>query len=232
MHRFFISNKQDNPQKQIIPTDDLFHQLTKVLRIREQEKFVCIYDDLELLCILSEDKIQVLESKTIVLDKSRTIRLVQGVPTSKKVSLIIQKATELDADEIILWQANRSTSKIDEFDKKRDRLEKIIIEACEQSRRNDVPTLKFINKVDELDVGDSTIIVLYENEYKIDLKETLKRVESNDITLVIGPEGGIEEKEIEEFESIGAIIASLGKNILRTETAAIAALAITGAQVK
>ncbi len=102
MHRFFIFNKQNDPEKRIIPTDDLLHQLKKVLRIRETEEFICIYDNLELKCKLEGDIINVIEVKVFELCKDRKITLVQGMPTTKKVSLIVQKATELDVDHIIL----------------------------------------------------------------------------------------------------------------------------------
>ncbi len=232
MHRFFIFNKQDNPRNEIIPTDDLFHQLTKVLRIRENEKFVCIYENLELECILDKGKINVINSTEFEINKNRKITLVQGIPTNKKVSLILQKTTELDVDHIILWQANRSTSKIEDFDKKEDRLSKIIVEACEQSRRNDIPQLSFTSNLDEIDFNKSNVIVLFENENETTLKQAISNSTSRDITLVIGPEGGIEEFELEQLRNKGATIATLGKNILRTETAAIAAVAMVGFEVE
>ncbi len=226
MHRFFIFNKQAEPNNIIIPTDDLLHQLTKVLRIRKNEKFVCIYEDHEYICTIEDNKISVITSKQFTVDKNRKITLVQGIPTNKKVSMILQKATELDVDHIVLWQAKRSTSKLSDFSKKEERLKKIIVEACEQSRRNDIPNISFIEKIDQLDFENSKTIVLYENESKKTFGEAIENCGSEDINIVIGPEGGFEIDEINQFVDQGSQIATLGKNILRTETAAIASLSV------
>ncbi len=226
MHRFFIFNKQTEPNKFIIPTDDLLHQLTKVLRIRRNEEFVCIYEDHEYTCTLEDKQIIVSSSKQFTINKNRKITLVQGIPTNKKVSMILQKATELDVDEIVLWQAKRSTSKLSDFSKKEERLQKIVIEACEQSRRNDIPKISFIERIEQLDFENSKTIVLYENELKTSFGEAIKECGDNNINVVIGPEGGFEEVEVDEFINNNALIATLGKNILRTETAAIASLSV------
>ncbi len=232
MHRFFIFNKQDNPTKEIIPTNDLFHQLTKVLRIRNNEEFICIYENLELTSKLDNGKIIVIDYKEFEINKDKRITLIQGLPTNKKVSLILQKATELDVDEVILWQAKRSTSKISDFDKKEDRLNKIVVEACEQSRRNDIPKIGFEKSIDEIDLVNSNLIVLYENEHNLNIKDAINTSEQENIIIVIGPEGGFEDSEIELFKEKGASIATLGKNILRTETASIAALSIVMNEVR
>lgn len=225
MHRFFIFNKQTKPKTEIIPEKELLHQLTKVLRIRKNEEFFCIYENLELKSVLDGNIIKVIESKEFSLDKEYKITLIQGLPANKKVPLILQKATELNVDQIILWQAKRSTSKLDDLEKKKDRFEKIIIEACEQTRRNDIPMLGYINNLNDYDFNNQNVITLYENEKNIHLKQLLRKDNKN-ITVVIGPEGGLEEMEIDLLISKGSKIATLGKNILRTETASIATLAM------
>ncbi len=226
MHRFFIFNEQAEPTKLIVPTSDLLHQLTKVLRIRKNEQFVCIYENLELLCNIEGGDIIVASYKEFEVSKERKITLIQGMPTNKKVSMILQKATELDVDEIVLWQAKRSTAKISEISKKEDRFNKIIIEACEQSRRNDIPKLSFIESIDSFDFAKSQTIVLYENELEKTFGEAISACGTEDINIVIGPEGGIDVDELETFINNGSQVATLGKNILRTETAAIAALSV------
>ncbi len=232
MHRFFILNKQSEPEIRIIPTNDLFHQLKKVIRIRDNEKFICIYENLELECVLDGEEFKVLTSKTFEINKNRKLTLIQGIPTNKKVSMILQKATELDVDEIILWQSKRSTSKIEDFSKKEERLNKIIIEACEQTRRNDIPTLKFIESIEEISFNETSTITLYENEQDSSIKEFINSKQNNNIQIIIGPEGGFEDSEVEYLKNNGSYIATFGKNILRTETAAIAALSIIGYEVK
>lgn len=230
MHRFFIFDNQEQPTERIIPTDDLFHQLTKVLRIRANEEFMCIYKNLELKCILDGNEIKVIEHTEFEINKDRKITLIQALPKNKKVSLILQKATELDVDEIILWESKRSTSKLEDFSKKEERLNKIIVEACEQSRRNDIPSIKFASTIEELNINESTI-VLYENEKELTIKESINNIEK-DIIIVVGPEGGFEVSEIAYFTNNNAKISTLGKNILRTETASIAALAIVNYELR
>ncbi len=232
MHRFFITNEQTEPTKFIVPTSELLHQLTKVLRIREKEEFICIYKNLELTCRLSGSEVIVISADEFEVNKEKKITLIQGIPTNKKVSMVLQKTTELDVDEIVLWQAKRSTSKLAEFSKKEERLNKIIMEACEQSRRNDIPRLSFIETIDEFDFSDSTTIVLYENENNKTLREAISDCDSRQINVVIGPEGGITPEELEKFINKGAIVATTGKNILRTETAAIAAVAMLVYQIR
>ncbi len=226
MHRFFIFNEQSEPLKRITPTDELFHQLTKVLRIRTNEEFVCIYKNLELKCILEDKDIKVISSSEFEINKDHKITLIQGLPTNKKVSMILQKATELDVDQIVLWQAKRSTSKLSDFNKKEDRLNKIVVEACEQSRRNDIPEITFLNKLEEFDFSNSDTIVLYENEDNLTYGKAINDCATKNINIVIGPEGGIESSELKYFIDNGSSVATLGKNILRTETAAIAALSV------
>lgn len=232
MHRFFIFNEQTNPKEKIVPTSELLHQLTKVLRIRTNEEFVCIYKNLELRCVLEGSEVKVISSVEFEVKKNRKITLIQGIPTNKKVSMILQKTTELDVDEIVLWQSKRSTSKLSEFSKKEERLNKIIVEACEQSRRNDIPKLSFINDIEEFEFANSKTIILYENEDEKTIREAISDCGSEDINIVIGPEGGISPEELELFIQKGFIIATLGKNILRTETAAIAAISVLVYQLR
>lgn len=231
MHRFFIFNKQDNPTQKIVPTEDVLHQVKHVLRIRENEFFVCIYENLELVVKLEGDVFIVDGYTELELDKKRELTLIQGIPTTKKVSLIIQKAVELDVDHIYLWQAHRSTSKMEDFTKKEERLKKIIVEACEQTRRNDIPTLHFIEVLEDYDFSNSHIITMYEKEENYSMREALLSRKTNNITVVIGPEGGLEEMEVGYLIDQGSKVATFGKNILRTETAAIAALSVLNYEV-
>ncbi len=231
MHRFFIFNEQKNPYEFINPNKEILHQVKKVLRIKQNERFVCIYKNLEIIATLNNNSFKVIETKEFEIKKSNRLILIQGIPTNKKVSLILQKATELDVDEIILWNAGRSTAKLNEFSNKKERFEKIIIEACEQSRRNDIPSLSFISSLDKYNFSNKNIITLYENEEDNHIRDLIDN-SNEDIVLIIGPEGGIEPFEIEYLISKGSKIATLGKNILRTETAAIASLSIVGSIIR
>jgi 16S rRNA (uracil1498-N3)-methyltransferase len=124
--------------------------------------------------------------------------------------------------------------KFDEKDKnkKLDRWQKIAEVAAKQSLRDNIPVIKNIENVKnicKLIPEYDIVLVAYECEDKNSLKNELKKLENKDIfkiAVVIGPEGGIEEQEVEALRNAGAKIVSLGKRILRTETVALAMAAI------
>ena len=146
------------------------------------------------------------------------------------MELIIQKCTELGVKEITPVQMERSIVKLDEksANKKIERWQKIAEAAAKQSKRdgifkiNNIINIKNIcNMVENYDI----VLVPYENEEKLSLKEVLKTFNNSQnlkIAIVIGPEGGFEEKEIEILKQNNGKIITLGKRILRTETVAIA----------
>ncbi len=229
MHRFFILNHQNNPTKEIIPQKDLLNQLKKVLRIRKEEQIICIYENYELTGILVEDKIIIKDVKTFSKELEKpSINLIQGISTNKKMAMIVQKAVELNANNIIFWQAHRSTTSINDFISKKDRFEKIVLEACEQTRRNIPPVLNYLTKLENQEFGSNDLVItLYENETKIHFSQVLNDLTAYDnIYLIIGPEGGIEPFELDLLIKKGSKIVTSGKNILRTETAAYYALAV------
>ena len=144
---------------------------------------------------------------------------------------IIQKGVELGASEITPLQLNRCIVKLDAKteSKKIERWQKIAESAAKQSGRSTVPQIRGMVKVEDIaklkDEYDS-IIVCYENEKENYIKkELLKLKELNKqelrIAVVIGPEGGLEEKDVEYLKQNGAVIVTLGNRILRTETVAL-----------
>ena len=161
------------------------------------------------------------------------ITLYQGLPKFEKMELIIQKNTEVGVNEIVPVVMERTVVKLDEkqSNKKLERWQKIAEIASKQSQRDRIPKvdniikMKFMYEKLNLEEYDA-ILVAYENEKKTLLKEELKKLqkaEQNEykIAIIIGPEGGIAEGEIEMLQKIGAKCVSLGKRILRTETAGI-----------
>ena len=145
------------------------------------------------------------------------------------MELIIQKTTELGINKIIPVDMIRCVVKLDEKDirKKTERWQKIAEGAAKQSKRDIIPKIEnklklkeVTNKIKEYDI----FIVAYEEEEAQTLKQVLKKLENKNnykIGILIGPEGGIDLKEIENLKENGAIIVTLGKRILRTETAPI-----------
>ena len=157
------------------------------------------------------------------------ITLFQGIPKFEKMELIIQKNTEVGVNNIVPVIMERTVVKLDEkvASKKLDRWQKIAEIAAKQSMRDIIPNVKSIIKTKEIDVDRyDVVLVAYENEEHNMLKAELKKLESQNkqeynIAIVIGPEGGISEKEIELLDEKNVKFVSLGKRILRTETAGL-----------
>ena len=150
------------------------------------------------------------------------------------MELIIQKAVELGVNSIIPLKLTRCVVKLDNKTelKKIERWQKIAESAAKQSGRLNIPKIENVTNIQNLasKIKDyDIIIVCYENEKLNTLKSELKKLEKQKHTrigIVIGPEGGIEEKEIQELEQNGAKIVTLGNRILRTETVALNVLSI------
>lgn len=143
------------------------------------------------------------------------------------MELIIQKTTEIGVKKIIPVAMERSIVKLNEKDgkKKIERWQKIAEVAAKQSKRDIIPKIENIIKMSDLCSeikAYELFIVAYENEGEITLKQVLQENKGiRKIGVLIGPEGGIDEKEIEKLVQNGAKTISLGKRILRTETAPI-----------
>ncbi|HUT53566.1 MAG TPA: 16S rRNA (uracil(1498)-N(3))-methyltransferase [bacterium] len=159
------------------------------------------------------------------------IILLQALPDKERMELIIEKAAELGADVIVPWKAERGVG-LDERDarqKKSRGWQKRALKAARQCRRGKVP---FIAPYADLDAaldyaaGADLKIVLWE-EARAPLKKILESTAApRSVAIMIGPEGGLTPAEVETAERSGFISASLGPRVLRTETAAIAALAL------
>lgn len=239
MPKFFVKENQIKNNKIEIIGEDVNH-IINVLRMRNGEILkVCNRDTGENYLV----KIINAQSNSIICDiqekindtaeSNINITLYQGLPKFEKMELIIQKNTEVGVNEIVPVVMERTVVKLDEkqSNKKLERWQKIAEIASKQSQRDRIPKvdniikMKFMYEKLNLEEYDA-ILVAYENEKKILLKEELKKLqkaEQNEykIAIIIGPEGGIAEGEIEMLQKIGAKCVSLGKRILRTETAGI-----------
>lgn len=156
------------------------------------------------------------------------IYLFQGLPKSDKLELIIQKTVELGVAGIIPVEMNRSIVKLDEKKKssKRERWQAIAESAAKQSKRNIVPEVFDVTtykQAMEKAKGLDLLLVPYENENGMKATaDALSNIKvGSSIGILIGPEGGFEEKEVAQAIEAGGISISLGNRILRTETAAI-----------
>jgi 16S rRNA (uracil1498-N3)-methyltransferase len=150
-------------------------------------------------------------------------------PKGDKLEHVIQKATELGAYEIVAFPSARCVSKPDEksLKKKLERWQKIAASAAEQSGRGRVPQVVVLGSYKEAlsrAVNAHKAILFYENERATTLRMALEEKPFETISLLTGPEGGLELSEVEQAKNAGFDICTLGSRILRCETAPLCAL--------
>jgi 16S rRNA (uracil1498-N3)-methyltransferase len=168
------------------------------------------------------------------LSPAVNIHLVQGLPKGEKMEFIVQKAVEIGVHSIYPLQCRRSVAQLkqDTVEKKVRRWEAIAREACKQSGRNRFLKITPLFGLAELLtlMGNRPAIVLYEKEQNTGYKQVLRSLMPGcfrkDLFLLVGPEGGWDEGEIEELVHQGVHSASLGSRVLRTETAGLIASAL------
>ena len=237
MYNFFIKDLDLTSDVYNVTGAD-FNHLKNVLRMKIGDELLISDGTKSHLC-----KIQDFTSDTAVcrllerdyLDTSLPleIHLFQGLPKSDKMELIIQKAVELGVTEITPVEMNRSIVKIEEKkkDQKTARWQSIAESAAKQSKRNIIPKInspvnykKALDSIKDLDV----LLIPYESKNGMeDTKSALCALKRGfKVGIMIGPEGGFDIKEIEDGLAVGGKVISLGKRILRTETAAITAVAM------
>ncbi len=237
MHRFFVNPDQIEENRITIVGNDVNH-MKNVLRMHKNDEIIiCDGHGSNYYCIIKD-----IESDSIVADvtlKKRSeaelkskIYLFQGLPKQGKMELIIQKAVELGVHEIIPVVTSRSVVKIKKQNaaKKLARWNKISESAAKQSGRGIMPIVNDIMDYDEALVYAQkmdTTIVPYENADNInETKALISSLDMKKIGVFIGPEGGFSLDEVDKAKQQGANIITLGKRILRTETAGLAILSL------
>ncbi len=232
MNRFFVEEKQIDGDRIWIDGSDLKH-IRDVLRLREGEK-------IEVSCNSNTYISEIIElgKKEVILkivdrykgknEPSNYIILYQGLAKGSKMDTILQKCTEIGVSEFYPLETSRAVVKIKNEKKsssKVKRWQEITDQAAKQSKRDILPKVNKVLSFDQMIKSlekEKNIIVPYEEERQRSIKSGLKNIEDKKIHLIIGPEGGFEEEEIEKLKMIGANIVSLGPRILRTETAGLA----------
>ena len=159
------------------------------------------------------------------------ITIYQGMPKGDKLDEILQKATELGVARLVPFIAERSVSRpeSDRIDRKRQRWEKIVQEAARQSGRSGVPTVGFANSLAAAVAGEQSElrIILWEEERQQGLRQLLAAPgQPESVAVIVGPEGGLTGAEVAVARAAGFVPVSLGRRILRTETAGPAMAAI------
>ncbi|MEG0277037.1 MAG: RsmE family RNA methyltransferase [Coprobacillus sp.] len=237
MQRYFINEKCINDNE--IKIDDYNHKhMQRVMRYKNGQSVICIlpsqqtfeYEIIDIENGLLKQKCEVKEDHELDVD----VTLIYGLPKSDKLELVLQKATELGVKRIVPFLSKRSIIKTDQksFDKKRERYERILKEASEQSYRQVIPELTSLATITDLSLYLSNInLVAYEETSKNGQHSALFKALNCDyhsITIVVGPEGGFEQSEIDIMKSMGIKECSLGKRILRSETAPLYMLSVIG----
>lgn len=212
-----------------------YNHIANVLRMKTGDVLLVSDNGVSNLCEILEFsgdsvKVKIIEENYNDTELPVKFCLFQGLPKSDKMELIIQKCVELGVYEIYPVEMSRCVVKIDEKKKasKIARWQSIAESAAKQSKRNTVPRVNGIlsfrqalEKAKETDL----FLVPYENKNGMkDTADSLSKIKKGmTVGIIIGPEGGFDDKEIESLKDLGSVI-SLGKRILRTETAAITAL--------
>ena len=217
MQQYFCREKLEIGKTIRLDDEDLYH-LRKVLRKDSSYRFRVADNEGNIyFCHLLNDKECICdeycdENNELEYDITCILSLVK----SDKFELCLQKLTELGVNRIVPYDAYRSVMKIND-DKKLSRFQKIVKEAAEQAHRNIIPEVCKVAKLKDLEKYRSDRnYICYESEKNI---SDISGKES--VTYIIGPEGGFEDSEYEKICKMGFESVSLGKRILRAETAAI-----------
>ena len=246
MHHFFVRPEQISGKEAYIEGPDWNHA-ANVLRVRPGEQvLLSAGEDWDYLCTVREvDRagqrvlLSVLEENRDTRELPVKISLYQGLPKSDKMELIIQKAVELGAARVIPVETARCVVKLDrkKAESKRSRWQAISESAAKQSGRSVIPEIAMPMKYAAAlkEAADCDIrLIPYENAEG--MERTRKILESvqpgQKIAVFIGPEGGFEETEIRQAEEAGFEAVTLGKRILRTETAGFVVLSLLMAQTE
>ena len=233
MTRFFVTPEEMQPDFLVLTGENAQH--AKVLRLKCGEQvLVCDGEGAECLCTVSDvsdgqislvvDRRQDAQSEAVV-----QVSIYMAFSKGDKLEHVIQKATELGAYEIVAFPSARCVSRPDDksLKKKLERWQKIAASAAEQSGRGRIPQVLVLGSyreaLERAAMADKALM-FYENEHAVTLRMALEAGEWKTVSLLTGPEGGLEEKEVEAAKAAGLEVCTLGSRILRCETAPLCAL--------
>ncbi len=238
MYRFFIQSETVSSSELSIVGEDVNH-IKNVLRMKAGEIIDCVDEQQDAyrcrIRELHEDEIicDILQRHVPDTELKSRITLYMGLPKSDKPELIIQKAVELGASCIVPVVTKRTVVKLDEkkAKKKVERWQAIAEAAAKQSKRAVIPTVGdviFYKEALQKASSDDVVLIPYEKESDISrTREIIRGIHrGQSVSVLIGPEGGFEESEVEAAIAVGAKSITLGHRILRAETACMTILGI------
>ena len=232
MRRFFAENMELAGDIVVLTGDEARH-VSAVLRMQAGDR-VLLIDGAGTECeaeIVSskEDRVElrVTARREGQAEPETKVTLFQCLPKQGKMEVVIQKCVELGVHAVVPAVSRRCVVKPSGNDNKLTRWNKVSQEAAKQCGRAFVPEVMRPVSLDKIDLsGYGLVLLAYENESERSLKQALReRPGVSDIAIIIGPEGGFEPAEAEDIVKKGGVTVSLGKRILRTETAGMAMLA-------
>ena len=233
MVRFFVSAEELLHNTATLTGENAQH--AKVLRLKPGEQvLLCDGEGSEALCAVADFgkdfcNVDILERRSSSAEPVVRASVYMAFPKSDKLEHVIQKATELGAYEIVTFPSARCISRPDEksLKKKLERWQKIAQSAAEQSGRGRIPQVVVLNSFGEAlsrAAEADKALMFYEHEEAVTLHMALTEGEFTTVSLLTGPEGGLEEAEVEQARAAGLQVCTLGRRILRCETAPLCAL--------
>ena len=234
MTRFFVSESVFAGEFPCLEGENARH--AKVLRLKAGEE-VCLSNGRGEECVCRVESVGETYGLSVVCrrpsesEAKAKVSIYMAMPKADKLEHVIQKATELGAYEIVTFPSARCISRPDDksLRNKLERWQKIAVSAAEQSGRGLIPQVVYVNSYKEAlkrGAAADKAILFYENEHATTLKMALAEAEFTTVSLLTGPEGGLEEKEVAEAREAGFDICTLGRRILRCETAPLCALSV------
>lgn len=231
MVRFFVS--AEDLEKEDVSLTGENAQHAKVLRLKPGETvLLCDGEGREAVCkVESTDGwlLRAMERRESQSEAAVKVSVYMALPKADKLEHVIQKATELGAYEIVTFPSARCVSRPDEksLKKKLERWEKIAASAAEQSGRGRIPKVLVLGSFSEAltrAAQADKALMFYEHEAALTMKMALSSGGYSTVSLLTGPEGGLEEAEVTQAREVGLQVCTLGRRILRCETAPLCAL--------
>lgn len=231
MQRYFTDKLLNNNEFELSNLDS--YHIKKVMRMNLSDKIEIVYDKKvyisEIINLDNNIKARIIDELSDYNELPFKVILCQSLVNEQKMDLILQKSTELGVSEIYPYKACNSVVKENnKSDKKIIRWQSIVKEASEQSKRNNIPIVNSIIDINTLkNMKASLKLFCSVNEKTKNIKWVLQNTPKCDtMIIVIGPEGGFSKLEEQTLLDNGYVSVSLGKRVLRTETASIVGLSM------